>query len=238
MQNCPKVHSRKNAVILVFIGFVSFMAAGQGRAEDAADMDWFRLKRGFRSGHNFSFLLQSEQGNWEFKRPASGPSFNSKDARSGLIAEYSYQIQTFKKIGFELGSSFGQFVSTKQSSLDRIRIPRMSRLPGVKCGGVWNLDAWNRLRANGEYGLESYDGASFLNEGKLTESAFTMTFINLQVQYEYFYSSQWALGIGFSTKTSRFRRPSVISSGIESQLDSEFSYRSKSILLGSSLSLL
>ncbi|MEI8025487.1 MAG: hypothetical protein WCI18_03975 [Pseudomonadota bacterium] len=238
MQNCPKVHFERNAVILVFLGFASFLAATQGWAEEAVDMDWFRLKRGFRSGHNFSLLLQSEQGNWEFRRPASGGSFNSRDARSGLIVEYSYQIQTFKKIGFELGSSFGQFVTTTQSDLDRIDIPRMSRLPGVKGGGVWNLDAWNRLRASAEYGLESYDGASFLSDGKRFESAFTMTFINLQVQYEYFYSSQWAMGMGFSTKTSRFRRPSSISSGIDSQLDSEFSYRSKSIFLGSSLSLL
>jgi hypothetical protein len=238
MQNCHKVHSQLKTVIFVFLVLIGLVPAAQAQEEEDSNMDWFRLKRGFRSGHNFSFFLQSEQGNWEFKRPALGESFNSKDSRNGVIVEYSYQIQTYKKIGFELGSSFGQFVSTKQSSLDRINFPRMSRLPGVKGGGVWNLDAWHRLSASGEYGLENYDGASFLGDGKTYDSAFTMTFINLQVQYDYFYSTRWGVSLGFSSKTSTFQKPKSISSGLESLLDAEFSYRSKSILLGTSLSLL
>jgi hypothetical protein len=233
MKNRRKVTLKSCYVIPVFLTLSCLMGTSNLKANELSneDLDWFRLKRGFRNGHNFSSLIQSENSEWVFKRPAKGDSFNLNQRRHGVIAEYSYHIQTYQKFGFELGTSFGQSFATSANG-QRAKLPLYTRLPGVLGGWVWNLDVKNRIRFHGEYGLESYDGASFLVGDTYQPSSFTMSFLSVKGQYDYFINQEWAMSIGYSSKISKFEKPKDIPRDLDSLLDAEFSSRSQSFVLG------
>jgi hypothetical protein len=233
MENRHKVTLQSCYVIQVFLTLACLLGTSSLKAEELSneDLDWFRLRRGFRKGHNFSSLLQAESIAWVFKRPAKGESFNLNQQRHGVIAEYSYHMQTYMKFGFELGTSFGQSFAPSNDRA-RIKLPLYTRLPGVLGGWVWNLDVKNRLRLRGEYGLESYDGASFLVGDTYEPSSFTMSFVAIEGQYDFFINPEWSMSIGYGSKISKFESPKHIPRDLDSLLDAEFSSRSQSFILG------
>lgn len=232
MQSAVKLLCNLRAVTRVFISLWLVLHSTFLMAEERTPESWFRLKKNFRSGHNFSSHLENEFGVWSFRRNVMRDSFNAADRRQGLVFNYGFHILSYGKVGFEMGTGFGRFVTLRQSQTETIELPVSSRLPSLRVGGVWNLDINHRLRVVGEFGLERFDNVQFTSdEGKLSTS-FTMDFLSTSFQYDYFLSNSWCLTLGFANKRSEFNAPKNITEGLKTFLDSSFSHRSKAIQLG------
>jgi len=232
MPNGAKLLCNLRAVIPVFLMWAILLFSTYCPAEDRTSQSWFRLKKGFRSGHNFGSQVESELGVWSFRANSMGQSFNAEDVRQGLVVSYGFHILSYGKVGFEMGSTFGRHGTLKQSQIDTIELPVSYRLPTLKAGVVWNMDINHRLRGGVEIGLERYENSLFLSEEGKLPTAFTMDFATTSLQYDYFFSNSWCLTFGFANKRSEFNPPKNIAEGLNTFLESSFSYRSRAFQLG------